>query len=541
MSEIVTLINKNTNINDIDIIQLRTFIETSLNKINNNVTIRNRKINFYDLFYFIIKFNIEPLSTYSSCKTLFNIQIGNDVTQSAFVNKLILFDYNHLLKFNNDFIIFYYKQFNLTTNQRLIAIDGSEIQLLYSLNKYFKHNSLKTYTTGYISNLIDIDNNIPISFDIFKSSNERLNLINQLKYINKNDILVADRGYYSIELINKLISLEINFVFRVKKNNIFILNNTEKTDIKNKLFSKLIKYNYNDKSYNFKILKYSYVETIIDNKCDINSLKDTVDKNNLKINKLKNKNISLQNKINILNVINKNINKMTKNEKKKNNNNLIINRKDKKIIKNEINDIYKLKLSLIEENVKNLKLINKLIDYEQSSYFILTNLNIENEAIKTIYKKRWGVETCFKHCKTRLKMNNYDTKNFNIIKQNIYATQYILILESFLEKSIKIKKNFYLNKNDAFKIIDNCLIILLIYQTSNKNEIKSKRMNNKINNKIKFKKKVENINEIINILLLLSKSVIKKKLTIISKERIKKRSHGKNKWISTKKNLIIDT
>ena len=48
-------------------------------------------------------------------------------------------------------------------------------------------------------------------------------------------------------------------------------------------------------------------------------------------------------------------------------------------------------------------------------------------------------------------MNNYDSKNINIIKQNIYATQFILILESFLEKSIKIDKDYYLNNLDKVR------------------------------------------------------------------------------------------
>ena len=531
MSEIINLINIDNNISKNSIIELTKFIDVSIDKIDKSITIRNRKINFYDLFYLIIKLNIDQLSTYSSCKISFNINTGNNISKSAFINKLMVFDYNYLLTFNNEFINFYYKQFNLTTIQRIIAIDGSEIQLLHSLNLHFKSNSINTYTTGFISNLYDIDNNLPIGFDIYKSSNERLNLMKQLKYINKNDILTADRGYYSIEIINKLISLKINFVFRVKKNNYFILNNLNENEIKNKSFSKLIKYNYNGEQFEFKILKYCYVENI-DKKYNIDLLKISIDKNNIKINKIKNKMLSLKNKMLMIKELIKNINK-------KDRKNLIKNRKDKKIIKNEISDANKLKYDLIKENVINLKIINQHNDYQQSSYFILTNLNINDEKIKEIYKKRWHVETCFKHCKTRLKMNNYDSKNINIIKQNIYATQFILILESFLEKSIKIKKDYYLNKNDMFKTINEFLLIPLIYQTLNKKKIREKKEDNIQKNK-KKKIKLKIIDEIIDILLLLSKSIIKKEETNKSKPRIKKRNHGKNKWISRKKQLTIN-
>ena len=56
---------------------------------------------------------------------------------------------------------------------------------------------------------------------------------------------------------------------------------------------------------------------------------------------------------------------------------------------------------------------------------------------------------------------------------------------------------------------------------------------------MKIKINMDNINNIINILLILSKSVIKKKEIIKSKPRVTKRSHGKNKWIITNKTINI--
>ena len=106
-----------------------------------------------------------------------------------------------------------------------------------------------------------------------------------------------------------------------------------------------------------------------------------------------------------------------------------------------------------------MKLINDIINYEQSSYFILTNLNISNEEIKQIYKKRWGVETCFRHSKDKLKINNINSKNINIVKHHVCAKQFILILELFLEKSIKIEKEYILNKINMLKILDTHLLV----------------------------------------------------------------------------------
>ena len=58
---------------------------------------------------------------------------------------------------------------------------------------------------------------------------------------------------------------------------------------------------------------------------------------------------------------------------------------------------------------------------------------------------------------------------------------------------------------------------------------------------IKNKKKVDinNINNIISILLILSKSIIKIKVTTKSKPIITKRSHGKDKWIKKTKTIKL--
>ena len=65
----------------------------------------------------------------------------------------------------------------------------------------------------------------------------------------------------------------------------------------------------------------------------------------------------------------------------------------------------------------------------------MTNLITKTkEELKNIYKKRWSVETSFKVCKTHLKIDLMKNKNFNRIKQNIYITQFILIMNAFIIK-----------------------------------------------------------------------------------------------------------
>ena len=58
MDKIIDLIDNENLISKNDISELLIFMTNSINKIDKIVTIRTRKINFNDLFYFIIKYNI---------------------------------------------------------------------------------------------------------------------------------------------------------------------------------------------------------------------------------------------------------------------------------------------------------------------------------------------------------------------------------------------------------------------------------------------------------------------------------------------------
>lgn len=76
--------------------------------------------------------------------------------------------------------------------------------------------SYKSLIWYHISGLYDIEQNIPINYNLVTHKNERKALIEQLVHY-KGDILVLDRGYYSSELVNILEEKEINYVFRLSK------------------------------------------------------------------------------------------------------------------------------------------------------------------------------------------------------------------------------------------------------------------------------------------------------------------------------------
>ena len=92
---------------------------------------------------------------------------------------------------------------NIDKKYRIISADGSQFNFINSLKSDFKANKNNTYSYANLSCLFDVDLKIPISYVIDKKDEQTL-LISQLDHLNENDILVADRGYYSNELINEL-------------------------------------------------------------------------------------------------------------------------------------------------------------------------------------------------------------------------------------------------------------------------------------------------------------------------------------------------
>ena len=74
---------------------------------------------------------------------------------------------------------------------RILAVDGSQINLPKELHKSgFKLSNNKGYSVGHLSGIFDVEKNIPLNYNLVKHSNERIALIEQLKYVKKNDTLV---------------------------------------------------------------------------------------------------------------------------------------------------------------------------------------------------------------------------------------------------------------------------------------------------------------------------------------------------------------
>ena len=85
------------------------------------------------------------------------------------------------------------------------------------MSKYgFALNKSKTHCFGMLSSLFDVNNEIPINYSYYTHKNERIALVDQIKYLHKNDVIIADRGYFSKKIIKTLYDNNISFIMRIQ-------------------------------------------------------------------------------------------------------------------------------------------------------------------------------------------------------------------------------------------------------------------------------------------------------------------------------------
>ena len=510
--------------------ELLSFLNKIFNDYNNKIIKRKRLLDFYDLFFYLLYFNSSINETHRSSNYNFNVKNNKTVSENAFINRLVKLDFNHIKDINDQFINFYYTLFKIDINKITTASDGSEIKLLSSLNQHFKLNKNSHYTNATISCIYDVDNNFPLFMNIQKSFNEVNNLLKQMndnviskyKYKITN---ITDRGYDSNKLIEFYLANDISFVSRITKNNKYVnhINNNDNNNGNN------FDVNFNNKNYKLKIIKYTNL-----NKPDIKESKteliDKIKNIDIKINNEKNElitinkiydDLSIENKIELKKMKLPNLNKYNLNIiKKKINKNRILKSINQNKIKNIKNKIDELNL---EKNKLKSK-YEKIETYEHSDFYIITNnLKYTLNELKSIYKKRWCVETSFKFDKTKLNLNQMNNKNIHLINQNVYIIQFIYIMNAFINKILekKINKDYYLNKSQIFESLHNDIFNLLKDLLINKkNKLKkNKSIKNKKNNELMDKL----MDKLIVILILISKCKIKVNKNIKNNIRIKKR------------------
>jgi hypothetical protein len=203
-------------------------------------------------------------------------------TAKAFIKKRNLVPYYFLEMLSADLLDYSYTINNrlLFNKYRILATDGTHMPLSKELIKDdYKLTKNKLYINGCCNGIYDIYNNIIVDLNLDKCNSEQKIYQDQLHYLQKDDIIIHDRGYYSHKLLYLLYYKNIYPIFRMKKNmkivqdllnsvvddKIYIINNddTNYTSIK----YRLVKYEINNKIY---ILG----TTLLDGKFTIDLLKE---------------------------------------------------------------------------------------------------------------------------------------------------------------------------------------------------------------------------------------------------------------------------
>ena len=244
--------------------KLKELLITNLNLTDKALFKRNNKISTKDVFYYtsqLIK-NKNASSTTVTSK-MYNEKICN-ATASSFIKKRNKIPFTYFNDISNKLLEYHYSISNNRTfnKYRILAVDGTHSQLSKNLlAENYKITKNKTFVNALISGLYDISNNTIVDLHLSNTNSERKQYMGQFKYLNKNDIVIHDRGYYSAKLLYELYIKEVYPIFRMKINDsnvedllksdenekIYIINNENTNFIDIKL--RLIKYIVNNKKY----------------------------------------------------------------------------------------------------------------------------------------------------------------------------------------------------------------------------------------------------------------------------------------------------
>ncbi len=118
-------------------------------------------------------------------------------------------------------------------NRRYIAVDATGIALskVLAAENNFRLTPSGSYATAMLTGLYDVTHKMPIAVHITAHHDERKALLECLSHLKRNDCLIGDRGYFSLELVLLLMEMGIDFVFRLKGNSRMISNPIANTRI----------------------------------------------------------------------------------------------------------------------------------------------------------------------------------------------------------------------------------------------------------------------------------------------------------------------
>ena len=210
------------------------------NRISESNFTRHRKMPFPTLIIFLLSIVKKTLQKelsdfYKSMKKNINI------TKSAFSQNRIKLKHTAFIYLNKVFLEEYYddKAIKLWKGFRLLAIDGSTLKLPSSTDivNFFGTRKRSTMPEARISSCFDVLNEIVLDAQISSRKIGEFELAQKhLEVVNKNDLLIYDRGYGAFWLMFLHLIKGLNFVIRLQEKSF----NEVKSFLRSDEFSRII-------------------------------------------------------------------------------------------------------------------------------------------------------------------------------------------------------------------------------------------------------------------------------------------------------------
>jgi hypothetical protein len=177
---------------------------------------RNSKISFHDALYYKFSYCFKN-NTKQSIVSSLNFNENKTIERTTYYKKELMIP----LSFYKDLFIKIKNYFNKKFNNfeyNIISVDGT-------YNNTNVNNIKSKLETNLNMGYYNVTKCIPLDITFCGEENKNKEVFQLKKYINegnfnniKNVIIVADRAYYSFDLINLLSNNDLNYVIRIRNN-----------------------------------------------------------------------------------------------------------------------------------------------------------------------------------------------------------------------------------------------------------------------------------------------------------------------------------
>lgn len=201
--------------------QFLMVFHTALDWVNSKNFCYNSQLQFVDVFYFMAFKGFNNVSD-DIVTQEFKTEYLAYVTPKAFAKKRDKIDHSDMrviFEYMLSYITNDIKRLTTRTEKvidKLYSMDGSSLNyFLEFADANFKVDKNNRYTFGLINTVYDVANQVPVNVIVTENMSERKAAIEQIKSLPQNIVMLADGGYFSLELHQVFKENNIDYIMRI--------------------------------------------------------------------------------------------------------------------------------------------------------------------------------------------------------------------------------------------------------------------------------------------------------------------------------------